>query len=261
MKRAFSLAEVMVTLAVVGVIAALTMPTLIQNHKDSVLKAQFKAAYNLISHAYGQAVSDLGYSPKCFYWTDANKRSDKCVEYGDDNECIQWIDLNTGLPIANDHDGLRENCPALGEALRNNLKMAKICKGNAYANGCIPKYEGNDSMLKAQNEDATDEEITQRTTGCRGYRQQAILTQSWAYVLTNGMIVITYAGWHDQPVIFGIDINGKKGPNKWGYDVFNFQVMGDTDKEIYVEPSGGCGMIEKGGRNSVEMFNWAFGKD
>ena len=32
-------------------------------------------------------------------------------------------------------------------------------------------------------------------------------------------------------------------------------------KEIYVEPSGGCSMVEKGGRNSVEMFNWAFGKD
>ncbi len=41
MKKAFTLAEVLITLGIVGVVAAITMPTLIANHRKKVLKSQF----------------------------------------------------------------------------------------------------------------------------------------------------------------------------------------------------------------------------
>ena len=43
---AFTLAEVLITLGIIGVVAALTMPSLIANHKYKVLQIQFKKAYS-----------------------------------------------------------------------------------------------------------------------------------------------------------------------------------------------------------------------
>lgn len=44
-KTAFTLAEVLITLAVIGVVAAMTMPLLIQHFKDKVLITQVKKSY------------------------------------------------------------------------------------------------------------------------------------------------------------------------------------------------------------------------
>ena len=48
---AFTLAEVLVTLGIIGVVAALTLPTLIHKHRNKVMETQFKTAYSLISRA------------------------------------------------------------------------------------------------------------------------------------------------------------------------------------------------------------------
>lgn len=37
MKKAFTLAEVLITLGIIGVVAAMTMPTLIANHQKKLL--------------------------------------------------------------------------------------------------------------------------------------------------------------------------------------------------------------------------------
>ena len=41
-KNAFTLAEVLVTLGIIGVVAALTIPALIANYRNMVLENQFK---------------------------------------------------------------------------------------------------------------------------------------------------------------------------------------------------------------------------
>ena len=48
-KKAFTLAEILITLGIVGIISALTIPTLIQNHKKQVLVNQLKKAMSEIS--------------------------------------------------------------------------------------------------------------------------------------------------------------------------------------------------------------------
>ncbi len=59
-KAAFTLAEVLITLGIIGVVAALTLPTLIQNHQKQVYVTQLKKAYSNISNALSQVVNDEG---------------------------------------------------------------------------------------------------------------------------------------------------------------------------------------------------------
>ena len=50
-KAAFTLAEVLITLGIIGVVAAMTMPSLIQNYKYMVLENQLKTAYSDLNQA------------------------------------------------------------------------------------------------------------------------------------------------------------------------------------------------------------------
>lgn len=50
--KAFTIAEVLITLAIIGVIAALTIPLLIQNVQDMQFKAQFKDIFADLNEAY-----------------------------------------------------------------------------------------------------------------------------------------------------------------------------------------------------------------
>ena len=52
---AFTLAEVLITLGIIGVIASLTIPTLLRNTQEAQLKASVKEAYSLINQAMMQA--------------------------------------------------------------------------------------------------------------------------------------------------------------------------------------------------------------
>lgn len=57
-KTAFTLAEVLITLGIIGVVAALTMPSLIQNKQNKVLEAQFKKSYSVISQAFLTVINE-----------------------------------------------------------------------------------------------------------------------------------------------------------------------------------------------------------
>ena len=50
-KAAFTLAEVLITLGIIGVVAAMTLPTLIQNHQKQVLLSQLKKEYAVLNQA------------------------------------------------------------------------------------------------------------------------------------------------------------------------------------------------------------------
>ena len=48
---AFTLAEVLITLGIIGVVAAMTLPSLVQNYRKSVVENKLKSEYSLISNA------------------------------------------------------------------------------------------------------------------------------------------------------------------------------------------------------------------
>ena len=58
--RAFTLAEVLITIGIIGVVAAMTMPSLIQDKQNNERVSQLKKVYSTLSQAYLQAVSERG---------------------------------------------------------------------------------------------------------------------------------------------------------------------------------------------------------
>ena len=57
-KIAFTLAEVLITLGIIGIVAAMTMPALIANHRKTVLKTQFKKAYSELQQVNQNFIKD-----------------------------------------------------------------------------------------------------------------------------------------------------------------------------------------------------------
>ena len=60
MKKAFTLAEVLITLGIIGVVAALTMPALIAKYKEKETIVRLKKAYSMMSQAYQLAINENG---------------------------------------------------------------------------------------------------------------------------------------------------------------------------------------------------------
>lgn len=58
MKKAFTISEVLITLSIIGIIAVLTLPTLISISQKKTLEVQFKKAYSLIMNAHQNMLSD-----------------------------------------------------------------------------------------------------------------------------------------------------------------------------------------------------------
>ena len=59
-KVAFTLAEVLITLGIIGVVATITLPSLIQRNVEKQRVAQLKKAYSELSQAYNLAVEEFG---------------------------------------------------------------------------------------------------------------------------------------------------------------------------------------------------------
>lgn len=59
-KIAFTLAEVLITLGIIGIVAALTMPALIDNHNKQVVVARIQKFYSTMNQAIARAEVDYG---------------------------------------------------------------------------------------------------------------------------------------------------------------------------------------------------------
>jgi len=59
-KFAFTLAEVLITLAIIGVIAAITIPSIVANHQKRELETRFAKTYRTLSQAVNLAIAEHG---------------------------------------------------------------------------------------------------------------------------------------------------------------------------------------------------------
>ena len=214
-KFAFTLAEVLITLGIIGVVAALTIPALVGKYEIYVRQQQFKKAYSVLETALQKAQYDLGGFPKCYYGLDS-----------DATQGFKWGE-----------------CQLLFDTIANNFKTVKKCENNALANGCLPpsSYKGN------------------TRGGCPGFSSEAIEQKAPAYILNDGIIMLSYSegtATTTAPIV-AIDINGKKGPNKWGHDVFAFSFVKENKTTgIRISPmaSGTCQLIEDGGKSAYDYW-------
>ena len=94
-KFGFTLAEVLITLGIIGIVSAITIPTLINNYKEKVRNNQSKKVYATLNQALRMTISDYDYIPKCYY-----------------------PDTGTGA--------VRAECIDFYEKFRNKLRLSKI---------------------------------------------------------------------------------------------------------------------------------------
>lgn len=254
-KTAFTLAEVLITLGIIGVVAAMTLPALTANYQKMVLKNQFKKQYSQMQEAVKRVEGKLEYVPYCFYWTHIPYDEAVCSSYDENGECTKHI-LPDGSDLPDDYNGKTEDCDMMKSELKKTLKVIKVCENNALANGCIPAYKGTDTVFKDNNPNSSDYDKTQASTECRLWREETIQNNTETWVLADGTILITYGG---KVNLFALDINGKKGPNKWGHDIFTFSIENDGKSSNTVTP-GGCSFVEKGGNGAEIMMEELFKK-
>jgi prepilin-type N-terminal cleavage/methylation domain-containing protein len=217
-KAAFTLAEVLITLGIIGIVAAITLPTLVAQYKEKVLLGQFKKAYSTLQQAHNRIYYEFDMTvPECAYVGSVISTSD---------------------------------CHKVKSLLPKVLKVIKTCENNAYPNGCIPEYDGYGELYREQvYPDLSEDEVNDKLKVLYGFLKNNILYNNPAYVLEDGTIIILYAS--SYPNIMAVDINGKKAPNKWGYDLFAFDVR-NIDGKYKICPADY--IVSKGGKVTSKMI-------
>ncbi len=69
-KNAFTLAEVLITLGIIGVVAAMTLPALIQKNNNRVVETRLQKFYSTINQAIQRA--EVDYGDKKYWYQDTN---------------------------------------------------------------------------------------------------------------------------------------------------------------------------------------------
>ncbi len=59
-KKGFTLAEVLITLAIIGVVAALTIPSVVKNYQKTQTVTKLKKAWSIINQAYNNSQAENG---------------------------------------------------------------------------------------------------------------------------------------------------------------------------------------------------------
>ncbi len=212
--KGFTLAEVLITLAIIGIVAALTIPAVVRNYRETQYKTQVKKAFTTLQQAINKTNYDFGATPRCY------------IDYsgGGDSQNVYY----------------NSECPAFYKTLRDNMKIIKYCNGNAYANGCVPDYNPSTTSSATVN----------------GFSSEWIKKHDPVWVLADGTIIISYVGTHP---LMAFDINGKKGPNKFGYDLFALSLTKDNNKGVIITNLKiGGEPIETGGKSLFDMLKWAY---
>ena len=83
-KSAFTLAEVLITLGIIGVVAAMTLPTLIAKNQEKVLETQRKKAASVLANGYKKMLADN----EVFKIKELPLYS-TCMNTNDSESCIQ----------------------------------------------------------------------------------------------------------------------------------------------------------------------------
>ena len=203
-KAAFTLAEVLITLGIIGVVAAFTIPTLMFQYQKKSLETQFKAAYSLINQAILMVKQETGsnslyndyvvYSPEKDYY----KRDEFIKEF-------------------------YKHVHATNEVVPNNIQYS------IYSDGHIKRYTNN----------------------------QAFSFERPDTVLANGMTMYATinGGLDGKHIIFCVDVNGIKPPNRMGHDLFLFivdssdRLVGRKQMKIYTDEE--LGDLSSGGINNA----------
>ncbi len=201
---AFTLAEVLITLGIIGIVAAITISTIINNSNDIQTKTGVKEAYAILSQAMANALNDNG-----------GNIAGACTDF--DNRCFKNL-------------------------IKQSLSYSKDCDTNSIANGC---------WASMKNYDGSPYNIPNSYS---------------ALTLKNGMLILfrfhnqncTYTDANSTNYKCGwiaTDINGFKGPNTTGKDIFIFNAQ--NGKILPMGLTGDVGnMLTCNGTETGDYSGW-----
>lgn len=171
----FTLAEVLITLGIIGVVCTMTIPTLMHDIRNQQLQAQFTKAYSVLSQAVEQMKNEEGQIWQAYNYRDNNGHS--------------GYDYTTSFQ----------------KAFEKYFKEVQDCGSS----NCVS------SATYYKNYNNTD--FFQGTT---------VMSQKQFY-LSDGTLVFPMVWVNPNTVIsIFIDTNGYiKGPNRAGYDLFEFEIL------------------------------------
>ena len=203
-KKGFTLAEVLITLGIIGVVAAITLPTLIQNYQKQVyvngLKKAISTSQNMLKQMQAdEGASDL-YGTKLFMEGVYDYTSED--GYGNPNVFV--------------------------EIVPKYLKVVKICKSEECTQEYTPATFTNHN--KPQNtKGANKVKIWGRQIEGVNPVKDAIVGFYTAdgeifYMAPHSGYGPDHEGWDPKSIFIFVDVNGSKGPNIENVDLFKFSI-------------------------------------
>lgn len=218
---AFTLAEVLITLGIIGVVAAMTLPTLINNNRDKELVTRVKKTYSSISKAL--QLIQVGYStPGDNSALFATNKSDRDVAY-------EFSKAFNGARFCEAGSNAK-GC----ENINYKIKLASIIQsgssGAAVKNlTAYPRILLNDGSVLA---------VTTKGNSCEEVEERGPSFNPDGSVQTNPDGSPHY--WSRTRAVCGsiwFDVNGIKRPNQFGRDVYAIDIfrnkVGNTTWNAY----------------------------
>ncbi len=182
-KSAFTLAEVLITLGIIGVVAAITFPSLIQRNIEKQRVAQLKKAYSELSQAYNLAVEEFGSPTEWGMGGMRDPRSHRIMA----NNMKKFLKLS-------------EDCVDMPDP-----QALKICGHQDK----IGKRRVNDDIYKSTTENYGRSVILGDGT-------------TVAFSVYSGQCNHQYGAAKNVCGSIAVDVNGSKYPNQSGEDQFSF---------------------------------------
>lgn len=190
---AFTLAEVLITLGVIGVVAALTMPSLIENHREKVTIVKLQQVYNLLQQATQRMIQDEGDRTINYFGADPEERINKYVEL-----LPKYLNVVKVCPV-----GERSCVPFEYKGV-----------GYTWSNNWRNIYLNNGSLLAIHNNGSSClQDVSLQKTFCKEGIEPCY--------------PLNYGTYFQGCATIWVDLNGKKGPNISGKDFFEFVLVQD----------------------------------
>ena len=188
---AFTLAEVLITLGIIGVVASLTLPSVIQNYKKQVTVNQLKKAYSILGQVAQKAFADNG--PAGFEEGSKIKGDDVKVFFD-----TYWLPYFKGVEV------YPEN---ISPKLNDNMDYYKMANGIYTFTHACTKYDAGRIFF------STADGMT-----------YFVYMNNWVNKYDeNGNLVSQDATYISEQWVY-VDVNGTKPPNTFGKDVFMFNI-------------------------------------
>ena len=207
-KGAFTLGEVLITLAIIGVIAAVTLPMLVKNYQKKVTETKLRQTYVLLSNAINMAKVENGdvenwginYKAACTY-SPGSSTCSSAEQYG---------------------RYYKDYAIEYSNYIIKHLKFDKL-------------YYKTNTLIYSNLGYQSNCAISYKSGACYKSKNSTILGQ--AVRLQNGVIIIFTLANAVTLKFITIDINGVNKPNITGRDLFYFYLDNNGQIKPYLGDS------------------------